>query len=121
MRAQLVQPVQAQVVRAALHVGRGEGHAQRAPQRWDVLEVDLLLQVLGAGGDQNPLAIQDRRHEVGQCLAGAGARFREQHPAIVQRVGDGRSHNALALSRLEVIDRADQRTVVGERGVDRGL
>jgi hypothetical protein len=39
----------------------------------NVLEVDLFLQVLGAGGDQHAFAAEDRRHEVGERLAGARA------------------------------------------------
>ena len=70
--------VQAQIVGAALHVGRGERHAERVAQRRDVLEVDLLLEVLGAGGDQHALAAEDRGDEIGERLAGAGAGFGEQ-------------------------------------------
>ena len=49
---ELIELVEAQVVRAPLHVGRGERDAERVAQRGNVLEVDLLLQVLGAGGDR---------------------------------------------------------------------
>ena len=42
-------------------------------EEWDVLEEELLLEVLGAGGDDDAAARQDGGHQVGQRLAGAGA------------------------------------------------
>ena len=50
--AELIEAMQAQVVRAPLHAGGGERHAERVAQRRNVLEEDLFLQVLGAGGDR---------------------------------------------------------------------
>ena len=47
--AQLIEAMQAQVVRPPLHVGRLEGDAERVAQHRKVLEVDLFLKVLGAG------------------------------------------------------------------------
>jgi hypothetical protein len=85
----------------------------------NVLEVDLLLEILGAGGDQHALPAEDRRHEVGERLAGAGARFREQHAAVLERVGHGAGHRPLPRARLELIDRPCERSIVGERRVDR--
>ena len=79
--AGLLQPVQAQIVRPALHVGGGERHAERLLQHRQVLEVDLLLQVLGAGGHQHALAAEDGGDEIGERLAGASAGFGKQHSA----------------------------------------
>ena len=120
MRAQLIEPMQAEIVRPALHVGGAKRHAQRCLQRRNVLEVDLLLEVLGPGRDQHPLTIEDRRHQVRQRLAGAGPGLREQDTAVLERAGHRRRHRALALARLEVIDGARQHAVIGECGVDRG-
>ena len=80
--AERLEAVQAEVVAAPLHVGGGERDAERLAQHRQVLEEDLLLQVLGAGRDEHALAAEDRRHEIGERLAGAGARFGEQHAAV---------------------------------------
>ena len=120
VRAQLIEPVQAQIIRTPLHVGGAEPHAERRQQRGQVLEVDLLLQVLGAGRDQHPLPIENRRHQVGERLAGAGPGLGEQHAAMLQRVRHRGGHGALTLARFEVIDGARQRSVIGKRGLDRG-
>ena len=81
---ELIESMQAQVIRAALHARRGERHAERVAQRGDVLEVDLFLQVLRAGGDQHALAAENGGNQVGERLAGAGARFREQDAAVFE-------------------------------------
>jgi hypothetical protein len=101
--------VQAEVVRAPFHVGRGERNPERVAQRRDVLEVNLFLEVLGAGRDEHALAVQDRRDEVGERLSRCrcrpprgGCRPRE-HPC------DGRRHLDLPGTRLEVGHGAGQR------------
>ena len=114
----VVQPVQAQVVRAAFHQRRREAHAQRRGDRGEVLEVDLLLQVLGAGGDQHALAAQDGGNQVGQRLARAGAGLGEDGAAGLQHVGDGLGHQPLPLARLEARPGRRQRALGGERGRD---
>ncbi len=57
---------------------RVNGDAERIAESWDVLEEDLLLQVLRAGGDEHALAAEDRGNEVRERLAGAGPGLREQ-------------------------------------------
>ena len=99
---QLIELVHAQVVRAALHVRRGERDPERVAQRGNVLEVDLLLQVLRAGRNQHALAAENCGHEVGERLAGAGAGLREQNAAVFEHAGDRRGHVDLAGARLEV-------------------
>ena len=66
------------------------------------LKIDLFLQVLGAGGDEHALAAEDGRREVGERLAGAGARLGEEDAARLEDVGHGRGHVALAGPRLEL-------------------
>ena len=68
---------------------------------------------------EHALAAQDGGHEIRHRLAGAGAGFGEQDAAVGEDVGDVARHRALAVARLELIDRARERTVVGERLVDR--
>ena len=92
---------------------------QRLRQDRQILEVDLLLEVLRAGRDQDALPAEDGRHEVRHRLAGAGAGFGQQDAAVREDIGDAARHLALSVARLELIDRPRQRTVVGERVVDR--
>ena len=115
-----LEAMEAQVVAAPLHAGRGERHAERVPQHRQVLEKDLLLKVLGAGGDEDALAAEDRRHQIGEGLAGAGARFREQHAPVSQDCGDGLGHLHLTGASLEPFERLRQRAVRRE-GLDGGV
>ena len=57
---------------------------------------ELVLQGLGAGGNDHLAAREQRRHQVGEGLAGAGAGLGDQH-AIA---GDGRRD---ALRHLELL------------------
>src|SRR5262249_5281060 len=113
-----IELVDAQVVGAPLHVRGGKGDAERVAQRGNVLEVDLLLEVLGAGRHEHALALEDRRDEVGKRLAGARARLGEQHAAALEDAGDSGRPLALSSPRLEVGHRAGERAVRGEYRVD---
>ena len=97
-----LEAVQAEIVAASLHAGRGERDAERVPQHRQVLEEDLFLQVLGAGRDEHALAAEDRRHQIGERLAGAGAGLGEQRRRrSASTVRDGLGHLELAGARLE--------------------
>ena len=120
MRAQLIETMQAQVVGPALHVGRGEGHPKRGAQRRNVLEVDLFLEVLRSRRNQHALPVEDRRDQVRERLAGAGACFGEQDAAVSERPGHRAGHRSLALTRLELFDRLRERPVVRKRRLDGG-
>ena len=111
-------PVQAQIVPAALHARRLERDAERPFEHGQVFEIHLLLKVLGARGDEHPLALQDGWHEVGECLAGARACFGEQHAPTFERRRDSGRHRALPGAGLEPVDCGRNRTVRGERPVD---
>ncbi len=89
------------VVGAALHVGRAQlSHVLL--QKGDVLEVELLLQILGAGGDDDAFAGKDGRDQVGQRLAGTGAGLDDQVLFLGQRGFHGLRHLKLALAVLIV-------------------
>jgi hypothetical protein len=120
MRPQLIEPMQAQVIGAALHVGGAEVDPQRFAQRGNVLEVDLFLKVLRPRRDQHPLAAQDRRDQIRERLARAGPGFGEQRAAAFEDIGDRRGHDALAVTRLELLDVPRQRAFVTEGVIDRG-
>ena len=73
------------VIVAALHVADLREAAKNCLEERDVLEKELLLQVLRAGGDDDALAGEERRHQVGERLAGAGAGLDDQMPALGER------------------------------------
>jgi hypothetical protein len=116
--AVLVEPVQAQVIRPALHQRRSELHAERVLQRRQVLEEDLLLQVLGAGGDEQTPAAKNGGNQVSERFAGAGTGFHEQRAAVVDGRGNGLCHRPLSLARLVAVHRARQHAVRRERAGD---
>ena len=85
-----------------------------AAQRRHVLFEDLFLEVLRAGRDEHAAAAQHRRHEIRHRLAGAGAGFRHEHAALVDRARHGDRHPPLAVAGLELRKGPRQRAVVGE-------
>ena len=115
---ELIELVQAEIVRAPLHVGGGERNPQRLAQRGNVLEVDLLLEVFRARRDQHALAIQNRGDEIGERLSGPRTRFGEEDAAVLEHTRDGRRHLDLAGARLEVGHRPGERAAGRERGLD---
>ena len=106
---QLIELVQAQVVRAAFHVGGRERDAERLAQRRDVLEENLFLEILGAGRNQHAFALEDGGHEIGERLAGSGPGLREQHAALLEHLGDSGRHLDLAGASFEGRHRARER------------
>ncbi len=75
---------QAQVVAAALHHRHPQVAAERGCQQRDVLVEELLLQVFRTRRDHDAAAQFDCRQQVRKRLAGAGARFGQQHAAVTQ-------------------------------------
>jgi hypothetical protein len=83
------EPQPAEVVAPALHQGHSHVAAQGLGHEGNVFVHKLVLQVLGAGGDDDALPRRDRGHEIGDGFAGAGAGFREQNAAVGDRLRDG--------------------------------
>ena len=69
-------------------------------QERNVLEEKLLLQILGAGGDHDALTRKQRRHQVGESFAGAGARLDDQVALIRQGRFHGFRHLHLARTKF---------------------
>ena len=67
---------------------------------------ELVLQGEGRGGDDDALVVDQRRHEVGQRLAGAGAGLDEQVALGAERLGDGLGHRDLPAA-LAAAERRD--------------
>ena len=128
-----VQPVQAQVVAAALeHRERRtppEQRLERVDQPRQVAVDQLALQGDGGRGDDRAVVVRQHRHQVGQRLAGAGAGLHQQVLAGLEGVGDRLGHLLLALARRPA-DRGDggveqrggrrRRRLVGHRPVSLG-
>ena len=83
-------------------------------QERNVLEEELLLQVLGAGGDDDALAGEDGGDEIGERFAGAGAGFDDQVLAIRERGFDGFRHFELAGAVLVIRMPLGKRAVAGK-------
>jgi len=74
----LAHAVVAQVVRAPFQQRGFHPDAERIADAWQVAVVELVLQRARAGGNDGLLARQQRGHQIGEGLAGAGAGFRQQ-------------------------------------------
>ena len=71
-------PLPADVVGPALEHRELEGHAEGSHEVGEVPGGQLILEGLGGGGHHRPGAENQRRDQVGQALAGAGARLNDQ-------------------------------------------
>ncbi len=120
LAAGLVQPVLAQVVGPALEQCRLQPGTQGVAHARQVAVVELVLQRTGAGGDDGLHPRQQRRHQVGKGLAGAGAGLGQQHLAAFERFGDGSGQALLGLARDEVLQLAGKRAIDAE-GVAAGM
>jgi hypothetical protein len=95
------QMIVAHVIGAALEQGDGNGRLECIAHHRQILLEQLVLQIFGAGGDDHLAAAQQGRHQVGEGLAGAGARFRDQNRVIVNRICDRQRHFPLLCARTE--------------------
>src|SRR6185437_544199 len=110
LRGGELQVVQADVVRAALEERDVDAHAQRVAHPRKVSMVELVLQRLGAGGDDHAAAREERRHEVGEGLPGAGAGLRHQRRARFDRLEHGARELHLLRALAEAVHRARERS-----------
>ena len=93
--------VVADVVRAALEHRDGHRHAERIAHHRHVALEQLVLQRLGAGRHDHLAAVHQRRHEVGERLAGARAGLGDKAPARGDRVRDRAGHLDLLAAHPE--------------------
>jgi len=70
-----------------------------------VLGEQLVLQSARPGRDQHARAAQQRRHQVSEGLAGAGARLHHQGLACGERAGHALRHQQLFAPHLEIRQR----------------
>ena len=104
VRDSLTHAVQAGVVGATLEHGvrrpLAELLARGVEQGRDVALHQLVLQGERRRGHDHAVVVQQRRHEVAERLAGAGACLDEQVSPALHRLGDGLRHRHLARALL---------------------
>ena len=82
-----------------------------------VFRRQLILQCFGRRRHDNGLTRQHRRHEIGQCLAGAGPGLHDQRTTAVDRCRHEVGHFDLAGTILGAIERSrDRRELFGDVG-----
>ncbi len=116
--AQPLQPVKAEIVGAPLHVCGAHVVSERAPKGRQVLVEDLVLKRTGARGNEHPPPGERCRHEIRECLACAGAGFRDERAAAVERARDFGGQRALPVTSFELIDGRGERPVGVEHAID---
>jgi ABC-type branched-subunit amino acid transport system ATPase component len=87
--------VQAQVVRAALQERDTRRAAKRARDHRQVAVEELVLERARAGRDDDLPAREQRRHEIGEGLAGARAGLDRERAAARERGADPVGHELL--------------------------
>src|SRR5664280_2743023 len=88
---EVVKLLAAQIIAAALHVADAQ-LAEVLPQKRNVFEEELLLQSLGAGGNDDAFAGTTDGQQVSQRFARAGACLDDEMPALGQRLLDSLRH-----------------------------
>ena len=100
--AHLAQPLEAHVVAATLEHRPVEVDTQVLGEERQILRGQLILQGLRRGRHDDSGVGLDRRHEVGERLAGSRSRLHDQMPLRDDGVGDELGHLLLAGSILGI-------------------
>ena len=115
-----LQMVVAHIVRAPLEQRHRHRRLQRIAHHRQVFLEQLVLQVLGAGGDDHLAAREQRGHQIGEGLAGAGAGLDHQDRVVAYRLGHRQRHLALLRARTERRDFSGKRALFGKETFDFG-
>ena len=113
------QLVAAEVVGAAFHIADAE-IADEGFKEGNVAEVELVLEGLGTGGDNDALAGSQGGKQVGQGLAGAGSGLDDEVTAFSERALDRLGHFELARAVLIGQRRTRQDSARREKLVEGG-
>ena len=100
----IVKVMQADIVGAAFQQGGAHRNFQRFSNRRNIAVIELVLQCLGAGGNDHLAAGTQRRHQIREGLSGAGARLGNQHAATVDGGADFFRHFDLTLAVAKGLD-----------------
>jgi hypothetical protein len=94
----------AEIVVAPLHVADAQPaicvRKQRSLQSRDIFKVELLLQILRAGRDDDSFARADHGQQISQRFAGASAGFDDQVALFFEGFFHGLGHLQLAAAKL---------------------
>ena len=108
------QVVVAHIVGAPLEQRHRHRRFQRIAHHRQVFLEQLVLQVLGAGGDHHLAARQQRRHQIGEGLARARARLGHEDGVVAYRLRHGQRHFALLRAWTERRDFSGKRALFGK-------
>jgi hypothetical protein len=111
---ELAQTIGAQIVRTPLEQRHACRNTDGARHQGQVLVEQLILQRARTGGDEHAPAGQQRRHQVGESLARAGARLDHQRRAVFDRQCHAIGHRQLRTARREAGKRSRQRAAGSE-------
>ncbi len=108
LAGEIVELFAAEIILPALHVADLEAGSarrrtvaeERVLEERHVFEEELLLQVLGAGGDDDALAALDDGQQVGEGFAGAGSGLDDEVALFVDGLFDGAGHGELSLAEF---------------------
>ena len=89
-------------------------------KEWDILEEELFLQVLGAGGNNHAFAAADHRQKISQGLARSRSGLNDQVPLLAQRFFHRFRHLQLATTELVIRVRLAEQSSGGEELMQRG-
>ena len=115
-----LQMMMTHVIGPALEQSHGYRQLQCVSHLRNVAVEELVLERLGARGDDHLSAGSQRGHQIGEGLSRAGACFRDEHRALVDCGGDGARQVELTSSDTEAFDYARERAVFGENRVEVG-
>ena len=115
-----LQMIMANVIRPAFQQRHGNRRLQRRAHGRNITIEQLVLQGLGAGGDDDFPATQQRGNEVGKCFAGAGAGFRDQDRICRDGFGNRLRHLQLLRARTVPGHCARQRALGRKERIDIG-
>ena len=110
----VLEPGPAQIVAAAFEQRNPGGSSEGCRQQRQVAMKQLILQSARASRNQHAQSRQQRRHQVRECLACAGARLDQQVFALLQRLADARRHALLRTAGAKARQGARQWTVGAE-------
>src|SRR5260370_8928360 len=86
----------------------------------NVFEEELLLKVLGAGGNNHTFAAADQRKQICQGLSRSRGGFHDEMVARLQRLLHGFGHLQLSAAKFEVRMRFAEKSIGREELVQRG-
>jgi hypothetical protein len=104
------EPMQAEIARATLQERHRHRQVERAAKARQIAEEELVLERLGRGAEQRPGTAEQRRDEVGEGLADAGAGLDDERATLLDRGRDSERHveldRAFGMIRIDRCERA---------------